>query len=618
MEPTGKTSEEVKIPKLELNRQNWKIYHAKIIEAAATDITNPLGVLAGWELDDGSHDWECLDAILKWTFYTSVPISILHPIRKLDTVHEVFNYLTKRFRNPNPIVDPCATSANEAKRGMDENSNAEPKQSPTSTNAATEWHANAKLDEEDLSTTKDLSTRGMEDPRTSREASAEGNSMECADGTPVLLTGTPHETQNEPQNSLRATAQRLPIEGEPCECEQEAVNGVVTAECTNGMVERAEPTVVDADVDRMALLGGEPAERASGVDEGDGTERGYQAQLQQTGFYCEESRQRSGNATEDIPSAQKLPLEGEWSGYASGEASNPKVDGIESEGCEGGMSECACVDEANGNPSREVEPADTSNESETLVTLSVELYVEDGGDIPHVYLGGTRWRACHIEGLGNRADTSRYQLDGSRGLTDGSGGLTDASNASNSAEMAVISQGEGGGTYLHAGGAKRKPDEPAGCGNHSDTSDARMDMQSVGYERETAENETESVSTHQADAQTRNSPYTVEIETAMRTYQWRRVSVEDVDIYLPWNTPIVVPRRRIVFGEAESGDEAIAPRFEGEGAGKGNGDRNGDGGDDGGDGDEGGTTSGSSVDSVRVNSAQLAVKSQYMRQGRRT
>ena len=83
MEPTGKTSEEVKVPKLAKNRQNWKICRTKIIEATATDITDPLGVLAGWQPDDGSYNWECLDAILKWTFYTSVPITILRPIRKL-------------------------------------------------------------------------------------------------------------------------------------------------------------------------------------------------------------------------------------------------------------------------------------------------------------------------------------------------------------------------------------------------------------------------------------------------------------------------------------------------------------------------------------------------------
>ena len=38
MEPTGKTSEEVEVPKLAENGQNWKIYHMKVIKAAAMDI----------------------------------------------------------------------------------------------------------------------------------------------------------------------------------------------------------------------------------------------------------------------------------------------------------------------------------------------------------------------------------------------------------------------------------------------------------------------------------------------------------------------------------------------------------------------------------------------------
>ena len=76
------------------------------------------------------------------------------------------------------------------------------KESPTSENAAMERHANAKRDKEDLLLTKDLSTRGTEDPRTNLETSAEGNSAKSADGTLVLLTGTPRETRNELQNSL--------------------------------------------------------------------------------------------------------------------------------------------------------------------------------------------------------------------------------------------------------------------------------------------------------------------------------------------------------------------------------------------------------------------------------
>ena len=62
---TGKTSEEVEVLKLAENGRNWKIYRAKIIKAAATDITDPLGVLAGWQPDNGSYDWECRDTILK-------------------------------------------------------------------------------------------------------------------------------------------------------------------------------------------------------------------------------------------------------------------------------------------------------------------------------------------------------------------------------------------------------------------------------------------------------------------------------------------------------------------------------------------------------------------------
>ena len=212
MEPTGKTSEEVKIPKLKLNGQNWKIYCVKVVEATATDITDLLGVLAGWEPDDRSYDWECRDAILKWSFCTSVPITILRPIRKLDTVHEIFKYLMKRFCNPNPIVDPCMTSTNNAKHDAHKNLHTELRESPVSDDAATEQHVDAKRDEEDLPNTKDLHNRGTEhidkenfrweDLHTSIEVLVTGKSAECADGTLILSEGALHETQNELQNSL--------------------------------------------------------------------------------------------------------------------------------------------------------------------------------------------------------------------------------------------------------------------------------------------------------------------------------------------------------------------------------------------------------------------------------
>ena len=106
----------------------------------------------------------------------------------------------------------------------------------------------------------------------SQEASAEGNSAEHADGTSVLCAAMPHEMPNQPQNSLQATRRRLPIEDEPCTCEQEAVESIVTARCTKWTAQLANPPETDANTDRTTLLGREPAERASGVDEGDGTE----------------------------------------------------------------------------------------------------------------------------------------------------------------------------------------------------------------------------------------------------------------------------------------------------------------------------------------------------------
>jgi len=113
----------------------------------------------------------------------------------------------------------------------------------------------------------------------------------------------------------------------------------------------------------------------------------------------------------------------------------------------------------------------------------------------------------------------------------------------------------------------------------------------------------------------RNSPNANEIAMPERTYRWRKVSADGIDVYILWNAPIAIPRRKIVFGRAESGGEAIAPSVEGERAGDGDGDGNGGDGDDG---DADGTTSGDGVDSTRVNAVQLATDSQHMCQSRRS
>jgi len=670
----------VKIPALELDGQNWKIYRAKILEHAATYYC--LDVLAG-RPDDGTDDWHGSNALLWCTFMETAPPTIYVRIRH-KTAHEIYNYLANCFRDYDPIQELCVKKftarANEVKHD------------PSAENPTSEYAAIGA--ERENPPTKDL-TRGTEDvdnrnvgrtqdPCTSPEASAEGNSAECANGTSVLLTGEPHETQNVPQDSLPLTL-RPPIDGKPGECKQEAADGVVTAGCTKGAVQLAKPRKSDADVDGKAALGRVLAERVHIVSEGDETERDGQSRLQQAEFYCKERCQRNENANADVPSTHELPLEGEWTVCASGEARDPRgsanvpnatpecvhrpnesretedAEGVESEGCKGGTSGRESVDEtveccqqlcmADGDGGREVEPADTPNESETLVTVSIESESPDGGGIPRVHLGSMSWRAGDANGPGNQAN----------GQADGSRGWTDTLKVSNNAETDGMSSGEGAETYLGAGGAKRvlnatdgvgsrtdastgptdvprvrtdaittanasdivsipreesnmpnspmetakrTPDVPDRCGSHTDVSSARMDAYCIGNDTETATNETEIVRSHQVKRKSQDSPNGHDIATPELPGRWRKVSIGGGDVYVPLNTPIAVPTRQIVFGRVESGVEAIAPIAESERAGDGDGDRNG------GDGDGDDAESGGNVNSQRVEGARLSTESQ--------
>ena len=148
----------VKIPKLAEDGQNWKIYCAKFLEVAAT--FDCLEVLAGRPYE--GEDWDGCNALLCCMFMETVAPSIYFKIRH-RTAHENFKYLAKRFRDNEPIPRAnefqCAGTAAAAEM---------PENYPTSANAATERHANAKPEEEDLSTpTEDVdggNAGHMEDP----------------------------------------------------------------------------------------------------------------------------------------------------------------------------------------------------------------------------------------------------------------------------------------------------------------------------------------------------------------------------------------------------------------------------------------------------------------------
>ena len=136
----------VKIPKLAKDRQNWKIYHAKFLKVAAT--YDCLEVPAGRPYK--GDNWDVCNALLCYTFMESIPPSIY--FRHLRyTAHKNFKYLTKRFCNNDPIPH-----ANELQCAGTATAVETPDNCPTSTNAATEWHANANSDEDLSNTTKAL------------------------------------------------------------------------------------------------------------------------------------------------------------------------------------------------------------------------------------------------------------------------------------------------------------------------------------------------------------------------------------------------------------------------------------------------------------------------------
>ena len=244
------------------------------------------------------------------------------------------------------------------------------------------------------------------------------------------------------------------------------------------------------------MLGGKPAERAKEVDEGNRTEHKSKLWLQQMKLLCKEDNQHSGNTNRDLPIANGLPLEGEWSVYASGETTNSNGDTDasstatehvngpnesretkdamenESEGCEGGMDEQASVDEVDGGIGQEVEPTDVPIELETLIVMLIKL--EDLGDseIPCVYLGGTSWCASDTNSPGCRMDVSMGQADGS-------GVQMDAPSMSNRAEMDGISYRDNAGTHLRVGDAKHLVYEMDGARTHMGTLTGQTDAPSI-------------------------------------------------------------------------------------------------------------------------------------------
>jgi len=151
-------------------------------------------------------------------------------------------------------VDPCAKKLATCTNKVKHDPSAE---NPTSEYAAIGAERENPPMKDLTRGTEDVDDRIVrcEDPHTSTEAPAKGTSAKCTEMTPVVLESTPHETQNEPQDSPQVTL-RLPIEGEPSECKREVAESVMTAGRMKGKAKMANPLETIADIDRGTPLGG--------------------------------------------------------------------------------------------------------------------------------------------------------------------------------------------------------------------------------------------------------------------------------------------------------------------------------------------------------------------------
>ena len=333
------------LPALSLDGRNWKTYRAKLLEFTAT--ARLLDIIAGRKLDDGSDVWEMENAQLMFIVYSTIPRPFFLQTLHLQTARELFSHLANRFGDSSPIVERDSHAETVEPETHENGGSAKLVHAETIPQAferagiAAEGHDDVRAPAADgRGPTMERETRShSEESRSSQRGSkrktAAPEGLTSAEVRVADTQGTdlsrkvsdeeddlPKVQLHEPRNkSQDAPSSKPPVEGEPCECERQPTKAVVAAEGASEIVEIAEEV---AEVDRMALPGGDLAKSEPGVDSSDKRANRRRSRPQQAKL-CLKDSHRSGNATEHIPNAHGVPLEGEWTGCASGSASGRKV-----------------------------------------------------------------------------------------------------------------------------------------------------------------------------------------------------------------------------------------------------------------------------------------------------
>ena len=211
------------------------------------------------------------------------------------------------------------------------------------------------------------------------------------------------------------------------------------------------------------------------------------------------------------------------------------------------------------------------------------------------------------------AKQSANEMNGRGNGSDASSRCADVHSAGNEAQMAIVEAksvrtppNEPKMQNSPAGAERRRAGMAEGFRSHTDMLTMRKDTHNVAHDVGTAENVSRNIRSHQNGPKTKNSPNADEFVTPKCVDRRRWVSADGINVNISLYEVLDTASQKVVFGRIESGGEAKATNVEGDKAGDGDGDRYGD------DGDGDDTESSSSIDSQRVESAQLSTESQPM------
>ena len=217
--------------------------------------------------------------------------------------------------------------------------------------------------------------------------------------------------------------------------------------------------------------------------------------------------------------------------------------------------------------------------------------------LPNLLGEGTRLALNELNDFGSHTDVLSLQ-------TDALSIQTVARMTANKMQIVRMLQNKSKPPDSPSRSANQLPDKPNTCGDTTNTLTIHTDGCSIGNDAGMAENETNNVKTCQVSQKTQHSsPHMPKNGTPESTYQWRKVSINNIDTYVLWSMPVEALGQTFAFGEAQSGVEAIAPSIEGERACDGDGNQNSD-----------DMTSSSGVDLIPVETVLSPAKCQHMRQ----